>query len=76
VKPSIGNAWLVGVIFFLVTNAQAVVAIFGSMSADALSHLTHGQIAILTFQVVALAGTNVLAYLNRTFAQATDKPPS
>jgi hypothetical protein len=65
-----GRSYLVGFLFFVVTNAEAVDAIFGNLTAVALAALTKRQIAVMVFQVLALAGTNLLAFLNQSIAHA------
>lgn len=67
-----GRAILVGVIFFVVTNAMAVEDVFGSLTPAELSALTRGQIILDVIKVLALAGTTLLAYLNQT----ANRPPS
>ena len=67
-----GRSYLVGFLFFVVTNAQAVQAVFGNLTPAQLASVGHRQLAVLCFQVLALAGTNVLAFLNNTVATATN----
>ena len=73
-----GRAWLVGIVFFVVTNAKAVDDVFGKLTPAELSSLTKGQIAIMCIRCLALAGTVILAYLNQTVARAGQPlpPPS
>jgi hypothetical protein len=70
-----GRAYFVGFLFFVVTNALAINAVFGQLTAAELSALTRGQIILLLVKVLALAGTNVIAYVNTTVAKATPVPP-
>lgn len=75
--PKYGRAWLVGIIFFIVTNAMAIEDVFGSLTASELASLTHAQIILMCIKVLALAGTTTLAYLNQTVARAGQPvPPS
>lgn len=71
-----GRAYLVGFVFFVVTNAEAVDSIFGNMTAAELSNLTKRQLAVMTCQVLALAGTNVLAFLNQSVVRSGQPPPA
>jgi hypothetical protein len=70
-----GRAYLIGFVFLVVTNAEAINAVFGQLSAQELSALSRGQIILLSVKVLALAGTNLLAYLNQTVARAGQPPP-
>lgn len=70
-----GRAYLVGAVFFVVTNAQAIDAVFGKFTPAELTALTTGQIMLLCFRVLAIAGTVILAYLNQTVARAGQPLP-
>jgi len=74
--PKYGRAWLVGAVFFAVTNAQAIDAVFGKFSPAELAALSTGQITLLLFRVLAMAGTVILAYLNQTVARAGQPLPT
>lgn len=74
-NPKYGRAWLVGAFFFIVTNCEAIDDVFGKFTPAELAALTHPQIAILCFRVLAMAGTVILAYLNQTVARAGQPLP-
>jgi|GEM_PF-5924202 hypothetical protein len=68
--PKYGRAYLVGALFFVVTNAEAIDDVFGKFTPAELAALTTGQIVILSIRVLAMAGTVLLAYVNQTVARA------
>ena len=70
-----GRSYLVGLTFFVVTNAQAIQAVFGNLTPAQLAAIGHRQLAVLVFQVLALAGTNLLAFLNQSVARAGQPLP-
>jgi hypothetical protein len=71
-----GRSVVIGVIFFVVTNAMAVEDTFGGLTAAELSALTRAQVVLLCFKVLALAGTNLLAFLNQSVARAGQPLPT
>lgn len=64
------RAVLVGILFFVVTNAMAINAVFGHLTGDQLAALTPGLFTLACIKVLALAGTNLLAYFNQSVARA------
>ena len=63
-----GRAYLVGFVFFVVQNAIAVNAVFGSLTPEQLAALTCRSALILWSKVAAMAGTVLLAFLNQSGA--------
>lgn len=72
------SKFTVGTVFFVVTNAIAVNAVFGELTDVQLADMGERRFLLLCAKVLALAGTNVLAHLvqsNRTQPPVGSPPP-
>lgn len=69
-----GMAWLLGITFFVVTNAVALESILSSLTHAEIAALDRLDWAIIFLKTIALSGGTILAYLNQTYAKATGLP--
>lgn len=70
-----GRAYLIGLVFFVVTVGTAFVTEFENMTAAQEAAMTRIQWAVAYCSVAVQAGTTLLAFLNQSAAKQPTNPP-
>lgn len=66
-----GRAYIVGLLFFVITNAEAFKAVFGHLTPEQIKAFTRFDWLSAIVDVLGLAAVNLLAFVNQSVAKAS-----